>query len=507
MQSIFENGGFLGRTFDLADPDRYLISQTTFTPTYVGGKVMVNLAASNSLSSLTGGIASSPRAGDTVIIILQVAGQVMTNASSPVAGYTPIVDLFVDSDDDTNFFILYKKMGSTPDSNFTFTAPANTDSTAAVIYAFSGIDMTRAAALTATNTEADSTAPAITPTVTGSIVLTGGAVSVESNDAISFSTISGLNNFLSDDHLVGGGASSALVGAGWTTWTSGSLGPYLWNGPNPGGSTSAAATVAIPPQIDTVYGNKKNSGIWNTMAVQDSIGAGLKTPIFVGQKNISQAATANDLSITLDGLSGGIASTPSPGDLVIASICFVNSSDRAYNISGYTQIVDLYSNGGSQDVHLFVGYKEYASSDTSVTFTGGNFNSQGSIVTVMAWRNVDTTNPLAEPAASNVVTTNATSIIPPAETTIFARSLVLSFAVAGYSTISGGQNFTLPSIYDRTIVTNNASGTSDSTFAIGAKVINAGGTTFTSTAWTMPTTSPSSLATSFQLKPKDIRYA
>lgn len=110
---------------------------------------------------------------------------------------------------------------------------------------------------------------------------------------------------------------------------------------------------------------------------------------FVGGRAILAAATASP-SFALTSLTGGAATEPAAGDVVIACVAFKNATNRDITCvtSGYTELADAYSNS-QQDGQLGVFYKVLVSAETSVTF-----NIQTTAISSFAthvWRNVNAT--------------------------------------------------------------------------------------------------------------------
>jgi hypothetical protein len=111
-------------------------------------------------------------------------------------------------------------------------------------------------------------------------------------------------------------------------------------------------------------------------------------------------ATANtdaslSVTVSLTGLSGGLASSPAQGDFVIATLAQVGSIDRNLTVttSGYTEAAEPYGND-TADANVLTAYKRMgASPDTDVTLTseGGG----GALVAVVSvWRGVDAVTPM-----------------------------------------------------------------------------------------------------------------
>lgn len=170
-----------------------------------------------------------------------------------------------------------------------------------------------------------------------------------------------------------------------------------------GGTTIA---VAFPGNITS--GNAITAAVGNSSGqfvstVADGLGNNLRCkPVFVG----ANTATGNsaDFAIDLTSLTGGIASSPAAGDLVLVGTAFVSTADGnpGVSTSGYTELCDLYAND-NRDCNLSVNWKIMgATPDTSVTCLGSGSGTSGAAGIAYVWRYVDQTTPI------DVTTTTAT---------------------------------------------------------------------------------------------------
>lgn len=138
---------------------------------------------------------------------------------------------------------------------------------------------------------------------------------------------------------------------------------------------------------------------------------------FVGGKSDTKdGATSGNSTITLDsGLSGGIASSVSDGDFVIAAFATTSTANRTLSITDgtnpYTLIgSELYSDDGA-DSNLRVAYK-FVSGDTSITFGPTGNASDPGVMAVYVFRNVNQTTPL-DVAVTTATGTNTGLANPP----------------------------------------------------------------------------------------------
>ena len=163
--------------------------------------------------------------------------------------------------------------------------------------------------------------------------------------------------------------------------------------------------------------------------------SGSSNIIYVGGRAEGFLGTTSNRNISLTGLSGGIASSPSTGDLVIVGFATASTSDRSLVISGYTEVADLYAND-TYDTNLDVAYK-FNAGETSLTLTGGTFSSlDAGTVTIQVFRNVSQSTPL------DVTTTTATASnggipTPPAITPVTAGAVIVCIAANAHAKNSG----------------------------------------------------------------------
>jgi hypothetical protein len=155
---------------------------------------------------------------------------------------------------------------------------------------------------------------------------------------------------------------------------------------------------------------------------------------YVGGASGSGSSATPSLSLT--SLTGGIASSPSAGDIVIACFGYNGGTDIDIEVttSGYTEIADLYgSNTSSNGLGVF--YKVLSSAETSVDFSGGGVNNG---YCVHVWRNIDST-PLDATPTTSVVTTTSRFTDAPAITTTTSNAVVIAIgSVSGTTTGSSG---------------------------------------------------------------------
>ena len=181
--------------------------------------------------------------------------------------------------------------------------------------------------------------------------------------------------------------------------------------------------------------------LWNNLLGATAMKPSLK---FVGGAADSVSSSTQTPSLSLSSLSGGLDTSPSSGDIVIASVSVYSSIDLSIttNTSGYTEIGDYAINEPSLGVFLNLGiyYKVLSSSESSVQFNLGLSNSNISMV-AHVWRNVNPTTPLDATTTS----ANGTGVPDaPSITTVTENSVVIAVGSGSYdnhSVPSGMENY------------------------------------------------------------------
>ncbi len=161
---------------------------------------------------------------------------------------------------------------------------------------------------------------------------------------------------------------------------------------------------------------------------------------FVGGRATSSTATQTP-SYGLTGLTGGLASSPSAGDIVIACVQIVSGADRDLQCttSGYTEVADLFSDG-TDEVQLAVYYKVLSAADTTVAFDlGGSISSR---FCTHVWRGINTT-PLDATTTTAINSSSTAQPDPPSITTVTNNAVVI--AVGACTSVNTLSNAVAPS--------------------------------------------------------------
>ena len=265
MPSIFENGGLIGKI------NNYTTGYETLE--FVGGRTAGTAGTTSnqlfSLTTITGGIASAPREGDIVIVVLSIAST--ADRSYRISGYTQIADIYVNDDEDINLQVGYKIMGATPDTTFTITGGSGSafDGLSVAVHVWANIDPDNPIDVTSTQATAVDTAnpnPAsITPVTPGAQILVAGGSATNLNTV--YNTPGYLSNFYTS---VGLDTNDATVGLGNIAWSGGAYDPAAWTitGADSINFSTAAVTMALRPKVKQLLISK---GMINLNAVYNGL--------------------------------------------------------------------------------------------------------------------------------------------------------------------------------------------------------------------------------------------
>lgn len=218
------------------------------------------------------------------------------------------------------------------------------------------------------------------------------------------------------------------------------------------------------------------------------------SPVYVGGKT-----AANVTSTSLTNLSGGLASAPSAGDLVIVALALGVNAGTVSNLSvtGYTQAANLASTDTSGDnLYFYVGYKYLTGADTTVSFV--NSNTTESSVVVHVWRGVSSSSPL-DVSARTAIAASARPAYP-SITPVTEGSIIISTVAIGSDTAAASwTNASLLNVLSAAVPTTSAG--QESHVGIGSDIWTTG--TYSIPTWTSSDTdfSYSSAAVTLALRP------
>lgn len=197
-----------------------------------------------SLTSLSGGIDTAARTGDIVIASVASGSRTERTIGVTTNGYTQIANIKGDDVYDTYLSVNYKIMGETPDTSIVTTPSGyKDDSIALLIHVWRGVDTSNpldVATTTATGSDTgEPNPPAITPTTTGSVVISTCSTPLQWTY-----TQSEFSNFIQKNH---GDTNGVMVGMGSYSWLSGTFDPAKWGALNNDNVSWAAVTLALRP--------------------------------------------------------------------------------------------------------------------------------------------------------------------------------------------------------------------------------------------------------------------
>lgn len=201
-------------------------------------------------------------------------------------------------------------------------------------------------------------------------------------------------------------------------------------------------------------------------------------------------ANGTIFSLGLTGLTGGIGTSPQPGDLVVVATSETGATDIAHGVAaafspGYTELAELYANGSTYDTNLSVSIKFMGTTpDTTVTVSGSGNTSNAVTAVVMVFRGVSETSfPLQSAIGTASIIAN-----PPTITVNTPNSWVVAVGAAASSQLGAFTSSTLTNFRSIAIADNydsvtgmgyipNTSGTVDPAAFSGV------GSSTTATSW------------------------
>jgi len=224
---------------------------------YVGGKSVLTFEGSPtrtvSLTSLTGGVDTQPRAGDLVLLIAVYGEDNESISIGSATGYTKFVDLYSNDTYDTNFEVFYRYLAS-DQTSITFTiggAVGLDDYIRFIPYVFRNVDPVNHFDVTSTTATGINggrpTSPQITTVTNGAFVICcGGIATAAAPTGSALTAPSGTSGFVNSFSTAIGytGCCAAHVGP----VSAGTYGTFAFGGGTTQTSDSwAAATIALRP--------------------------------------------------------------------------------------------------------------------------------------------------------------------------------------------------------------------------------------------------------------------
>jgi hypothetical protein len=167
---------------------------------------------------------------------------------------------------------------------------------------------------------------------------------------------------------------------------------------------------------------------------------------FVGGAGLSSTATQTP-SFSLTSLTGGLASSPAAGDIVVVSVAMNDGTDRNIQCTttGYTEVADLFqqlTSGQNSPIQLAAYYKVLSTAETSVAFNLGV--SISSTFVCQVWRRINATPLDATTTTAVLGGVGAGTPDAPSITTVTNNAVVIAVgagSVTGISAPSGMTDF------------------------------------------------------------------
>ncbi len=301
---------------------------------YVGGVSSsrngnTNATTTQSLTGLTGGIASAPAENDLVIVCCVVGSQTR-NTAQAISGYSTLGTQLNPNTVtyDTSLQVSYKKMTATPDTSITIPAQGNAaDGQAWAVMVFRGVDTTTPfdpASVSATGTGTGRfDAPAITPANAGSWIVIAGGGAAAAGAAYTAPT-----DFATDwiSPAAGADTNDAMAAMGYYTgWTSGSYDPAAVTGGTTGANDSWAAwTMALKPGASPVTLDVTHASV--TPSAQAVAG---ERPINAGPAQLTPSTQTIDLILGAVLVVAAASCTPTTQAIALNATASVAVDHRA----------------------------------------------------------------------------------------------------------------------------------------------------------------------------------
>lgn len=291
------------------------------------------------MTSLTGGIASAPQAGDLVIVTFGVgggAGGGSFNASlviqnTSAVDYTLIgSELNANDSHDANLRVAYRFMPSTPETQFVLVGGTTNTSAAGAwtVHVFRGVDPATpmdVTAVTATGINGRRpNPPSITPSTSGAWMFFAGSGAASATDTFTAGYLSAFESATQSDSV------SVITGAGYRAWTSGAYDGAAWGS----GTTSTAnswcsVVCALRPSTTTEFDLARQAIIDGLDSAQ-SEATGWDAVVKAGLSTSNVARTSSTVcTITL----------PAFASYAITATETITVTIPARALAGYTAIV------------------------------------------------------------------------------------------------------------------------------------------------------------------------
>lgn len=232
------------------------IKEAQAAVTYVGGQVgsfVGKTSATTVTFALTNGSASTPAAGDLVIVAYSVgstADRALTIQNASTVNYTLAgSELYQNDNFDSNLRVAYRFMPSpTPETSMVLSQTFSTnDAGAYTIHVFRGVDPSTPLDVAAVIAGAINTRLAnpgsILPITSGALIYVVGAAAAATGGTYTAAYLTDFRATTQADN------NDAMIGSGYVNWTSGTYDPAIFTGGGTASSTDSwnAVTLALRP--------------------------------------------------------------------------------------------------------------------------------------------------------------------------------------------------------------------------------------------------------------------
>lgn len=188
---------------------------------------------------------------------------------------------------------------------------------------------------------------------------------------------------------------------------------------------------------------------------------------YVGGQVAGRTNPSSALSVNF-ALTGGLASVPAAGDLVIVTAvtgsAAGNPAMAVTTPTGYTALGQLNQSAVTADTSMNTSYKRMtATPDTSVTIPGTTNNAWGEAYSIQVFRGVDASTPM-DTAAIPAGGTGTGRPDPDSITPVTTGAWVV---ICGGGAAAAGANYTAPTNYTTNFLTANGADTTDAMVGSG----------------------------------------
>ncbi len=272
----------------------------------------------------------------------------------------------------------------------------------------------------------------------------------------------------------GGGAVVPIGGSEWQTSSDGGT-TIVQDWTASTGTVARGEWIRASAAAPATFETTASFGVTiNGFAVSTTITTRVATAAnFVGRKVV--LTTLAPQTVSLSGLTGGLASDVAEGDLVIVTYTCASNTSRSLTIgtAGYTTQSFTFANS-TYDTMGRMGWKIMgAVPDTDVTLGGNAVGGTPAIVTIQVYRGIDPTTPIAAGPATATGTSGAAP--NPAQLTgLAAGAQVVVAGACAYAQAVGAQTLTAP--YLQSVSKGATTGTYGHSMLIGDVIVGAGGT-------------------------------